>query len=214
MEYKKPRILGSLNNAILESNFAAHDTKHKKTRKRDIDTEKKGHGYRIPSQHAEKYISKLTCIRGYKVLGLKSEGNDKVAIDLFTGNKVNMGGKGADSRITNQLKLYETKQAALSEKFPPSQVGSSKSGNGTIPRILVSFDGWGFTKRVYGGIPSYHFEYVRFVRIVECLDPPTIPKRFCEVTAHPYYFGKADKYLPQRERATRTVKAERMLRHP
>ena len=203
-------LVGSLSDAILESNFAVHEKK--KIHQKDIGTSKKDHGYRIPSQHAEKYISKLTCVRGYKVLGLKSEGNGKVAIDLFTGKVVNMGGKGPDSRITSQLKLYETKQGALSEKFPPSQVGSSKSGNGILPRILVSFDGWGFTRRIYGGIPSYHFEHARFVRIVECLDPPTIPKRFCEVGAN--YFGKADRYSPQRERSTRTIKAERMLRHP
>jgi len=95
---KKRILVGSFSDAILESGFA--DPHNKKKTIKQVDTEKRDHGYRIPSQHAEKYISKLTCFRGYKVLGLKTEGNGKVAIDLFTGKIVNMGGKGADSRIS------------------------------------------------------------------------------------------------------------------
>lgn len=165
-------------------------------------------GYRIPSQHAEKFISKLQAVRGYKVLGLKTEGNHKIAIDLFSGKIVNLGGKGVESRITQSVQCYESKSSALSEKY---------SHNGTIPRILVSFDGWGFTKRMYGGQPSFLFEFVRYVRIIECLDPPTIPKRFCEKAEHPYYFGKRDNDAnakPQRERSNRMIRAERMLRRP
>jgi hypothetical protein len=200
------RILVDLIDPIKEARFGVKQVERKK--------EPPVSGYRIPSQHAEKYISKLQAFRGFKVLGLKSEGNTKVAIDLFSGKVINLGGKGVESRITNSVQLYESKSAALSEKFPPNQVGASKAGNGTLPRILVSFDGWGFSKRCYGGIPSYQFEYVRFVRIVDCLDPPTIPKRFCEVTAHPYYFAKKDNCKPQRQRSTRLIKAERMLSKP
>lgn len=202
------RILRDLIDPIKQAKFGEND---KDKRKKEGGATS---GYRIPSQHAERFVSKLQCVRGYKVLGLKTEGSYKVAVDLFSGKVINLGGSGPDSRITQSVQIYETKQAALSEKFPPNQVGCAKSGNGMLPRILVSFDGWGFTKRVFGGMPSYLYEYVRYVRIDQCLDPPSVPQRFCDVIAHPYYFGKADKGKPQRERSSRMVRAERMLRKP
>ena len=98
------RILVDLIDPIKEARFGVKQVKQVERKKEHPIS-----GYRIPSQHAEKYISKLQAFRGFKVLGLKSEGNTKVAIDLFTGSVINLGGKGVESRITQSVQLYDSK---------------------------------------------------------------------------------------------------------
>ena len=92
-----------------------------------------------------------------------------------------------------------TKEAALSEKFPINQVGAALSGNGTTPRILVSFDCWGKTHRRIGGVGSAKYQFCKFIKIVNFLDASkTVSKKNCEHPVKPHYYPKADRRKPPR----------------
>ena len=68
------------------------------------------------------YLSKVEGVRGYRVLALREDIlGKKILFDMIDGTIYNCGFSGAN-RISNFVPLYESKTAALCERFPPTQV--------------------------------------------------------------------------------------------
>jgi hypothetical protein len=68
------------------------------------------------------YLSKVESVRGYRVLALKEDiTGKKILFDIVDGTIYNCGFSAA-SRISNFVPLYDSKNAALCERFPPNQV--------------------------------------------------------------------------------------------
>ena len=111
-------------------------------------------------------IPKAASKRTFKILSFKSGlGKDKLRTeyyDLITGKLVHAEPirAGGTRMVCNDVIGYESKDGALSE-----QRGKSSS-----PRVLVSFDGWGYTLRRRVGPPSYLFEFGSVVKILGNLD--------------------------------------------
>lgn len=77
--------------------------------------------------------------RMYRILAMREDENGrKVFFDIIDG-RVYGRSPGINNRLSKNVVLYESKDAALSERFPSNQVGATRSGNGLYPRILVSF---------------------------------------------------------------------------
>jgi hypothetical protein len=54
------------------------------------------------------------------------------------------------------------------------------------------------------------FEYVKFMGIVEFLDPPcSVPNRQCAGYVEPHYFPGADRHPPSRQVSERNIKMDR-----
>ena len=103
--------------------------------------------------------------------------------------------------------------AARSERFPPHQVCSSKSGNGRLPRVLVAFECWGKSKRRRGGASACRYEFARFVKIISYEDTPTtITKQRTEIPDKPCYYPIRDRNVsPMRLSTSRETKLTCML---
>ena len=78
--------------------------------------------------------------RGYRVLAYREDRNGrKVVFDVLDGTVYHCG-VGNARKITNNAVIFDTKSAAMSERFPANQFGGSiRSGNGVCPRVLVQF---------------------------------------------------------------------------
>jgi hypothetical protein len=62
----------------------------------------------------------------------------RLLIDSLDG-KIYCDGFTYRNRVAKDIVLFESKSAALSERYPCNQVGASRGGNGVYPRILVAF---------------------------------------------------------------------------
>lgn len=84
------------------------------------------------------YIDRNSAKRGYRILSYKEDLHGrKVVFDLLEGTVYYCG--KISRRVTKNVLVFDNKQAAMSERLPPNQVGHSKHGNGLYPRVLVSF---------------------------------------------------------------------------
>jgi hypothetical protein len=63
----------------------------------------------------------------------------KTVINISDGTEVNAYCGSANSKISTNQVAFDDRKSALSERFPPHQIGSSKSGNGKLPRVLCAF---------------------------------------------------------------------------
>lgn len=77
--------------------------------------------------------------RMYRVLGLKEDKTGKKTLFDIIDGRIYCQGFTYNNRICSNVILFDSKQAALSERFPANQAGASHSGNGVYPRILVAF---------------------------------------------------------------------------
>jgi hypothetical protein len=121
--------------------------------------------FSISSNDQHIHIQRGVSQRGYRVLSYR-ESRDSVRsiFDILDG-KPYYCGVGLQKRITSEAIVFNTRSEALSERFPSNQVRTvsaqnqmlpaplsypllilpnpqfcgSKGGNGTLPRILVSF---------------------------------------------------------------------------
>jgi hypothetical protein len=81
-----------------------------------------------------------------------------------------------------------------------------------LPRILVAFDAWGNCKRRHGGGPSTKCDFAMAMQIIEFLDPPhPVPGRLSEKYVEPYFYTKADKTKPNRNRSSHGFKVNRFF---
>jgi hypothetical protein len=73
-------------------------------------------------------------------------------------------------------------------------------------------EGWGQCLRRLGGGPATIYEFVKFVHMIQFLDPPeSVAKRLCDRYVEPFFHNRVDKtYIPNRERTDRKVKIERI----
>ncbi len=91
------------------------------------------------SNNSDFYIEKKLARRMYRVLLCKETVNGKrLLIDSLDG-KIYCDGFTYRNRIARGIVLFDSKQAALSERYPCNQASAGPSGNGTFPRILVAF---------------------------------------------------------------------------
>ena len=81
-----------------------------------------------------------------------------------------------------------------------------------MPRVLAAFDCWGESKSRTGGGLSSTFEFVKFIRIVECLDPVS-PHSLKHTTAPitPHFFPKSDHTPPPRQKNNRNIRVSRSV---
>ncbi len=139
-------------------------------------------------------IPKMSAKRCYRVLTFTTDKNgERQVMDIPEGNIYWCRTGTQKRRITPDAIAMDSKQAAMSERFPMTQVGASASGNGTLPRVLVAFDCWGKCNRRYGGGLGAKYEYVKYIRIEEFLNPPkTVSKKQSEHPIHPHCYPKRD----------------------
>mmetsp|Transcript_17997 Transcript_17997/g.30263 ORF Transcript_17997/g.30263 Transcript_17997/m.30263 type:complete len:256 (+) Transcript_17997:130-897(+) len=161
------------------------------------------------------YYNKGSGMKGYRVLSYKKSkknGGQRIVFDILDGKPYHCG-VGLQRRITSDALVFETKEQALSERFPSNQFAGTKSGNGRLPRMLVAFDMWGHCRQRHGGVASKVCEYARFLQVVEYLDPPhPLVTRLVKRNVQPYNFpGPDTKHKPNRERVELEVKRYRMF---
>ena len=76
--------------------------------------------------------------------------------------------------------------------------------------LILTTDVWGQCRARHGGVPSVTCEFVRFMTVVEYLDPPCpLVTRLVKRNTLP--FPGPDKTKPNRERTDREVKILRMF---
>jgi len=162
--------------------------------------------------HDATYIPERCSRRLYRVVSFKENSSGKrIMFDPLDG-RVFSCDPGFTNRLSNNVVLFESKKAALSERYPSNQIGGSMGGNGIYPRMLVAFDCWGNIRRRHGGGPSMHCEYAKFMSIVEFLDPPhPVPQRLSARYVAPFFFTPADKTPPNRQRAKPYFKVHRFF---
>lgn len=157
-------------------------------------------------------IPTKNALRMYRVLSYTvDKAGRKVFFDMIDG-RIYGRGPGMACRVSTNVVLFETKEAALSERYPFNQVGAAKSGNGVHPRILVTFDAWGSCRKRYGGGPSLIVENAKMMKIVDFLDPPhPVAKRLCDRYVEPFFFTPADRRKPNRETSGSSFKLNRLF---
>jgi hypothetical protein len=139
------------------------------------------------------FIPKLAAKRCWRILTYANTKNGRQVMDVAEGNLYWCRTGPQKRRITPNAVAFDTKELALSERFPSTQVGSAVSGNGTLPRVLVSFDCWGKATRRTGGGGSAKYEYCKFIRIEQFLNSPTSgAKKTCETPTAPNYYPVSD----------------------
>jgi len=132
--------------------------------------------------------------------------------------------------------LFDTKEAALSERYPSNQAYAGKGGNGRYPRILVAFgkllymfliflpcnftvlmmivsiDAWGTFRKRLGGGSSYLCENAIAMNILKCLDPQQpMASRLCERYVDPYFYTKGEVSPTTRQRSSTTFRKNRFF---
>ncbi|KAJ1430678.1 hypothetical protein B484DRAFT_430501 [Ochromonadaceae sp. CCMP2298] len=170
--------------------------------------------YSITSNDQHIHIQRGVSQRGYRVLSYRESRNGVRSIFDILDGKPYYCGVGLQKRITSEAIVFNTRSEALSERFPSNQFCGSKGGNGTLPRILVSFEAWGHCRARHGGVPSKVCEFVRYLSIVEYLDPPhPTTSRNLVGYVQPHNFPLPDNQPPNRNRTGKFVKKFRMF-HP
>jgi len=139
-------------------------------------------------------ISKMAAKRCYRVLTYSDDADgQRHVIDVAEGKEYWCRTGPQKRRITPDAVAMDSKQAALSERFPLTQVGAATSGNGTLPRVLVAFDCWGKCSRRNGGVEAAKYEFVKYIRIEDFLNAPkTVSKKHSESPTQPNMFAKQD----------------------
>jgi hypothetical protein len=86
------------------------------------------------------FYGKKQARRMYRVLLCKENPStgEKILIDSIDGKVYSKGFKYANRQISNVV-LYDSKEAAMSERFPCNQAYAGRGGNARYPRILVAF---------------------------------------------------------------------------
>jgi len=140
-------------------------------------------------------IPKMAAQRCYRVLTYSDDKNgERHVMDVAEGKLYWCRTGPQKRRITPDAVAMDSKQAALSERFPLTQVGAATSGNGTLPRLLVAFDCWGKCSRRNGGVSAAKYEFVKYIRIEEFLNAPkTVSKKHAERPIQPNLFAKQDR---------------------
>ena len=156
-------------------------------------------------------IDKFSAKRAYRILTYVTKANgDREVMDIPDGYIYYCRTGPQKRRITPDAVAYDTKELAMSERFPYDQIGAARSGNGTLPRILVAFDGWGKTHRRVGGGGSAKYEYLKFIRIERFLDAPeSVSGKQSELASHPHYFGKIDRRPRSRKAIDKAIYMDR-----
>lgn len=81
-----------------------------------------------------------------------------------------------------------------------------------MPRVLAAFDCWGESKARIGGGYSSTFQFVKFIGIVECLDPISPHSlKHTTIPVAPHFFPKSDRTPPPRIQNNRTIRVTRSL---
>lgn len=162
------------------------------------------------SQNDYYYIHKAVPKRAYRVVSYTEDSTGKISLfDILSGKPYNCG-YGKSRKITSNAIVFDTKEAALSERFPHNQHCGTKSGNGVMPRVLIAFDVWGFCRKRMGGGLSSQCEYVKFMTIVKYLDAPhPTVKRLSNYYVNPHFFPGPDNTAPNRMRNSSRVKRYR-----
>ncbi len=151
-----------------------------------------GESYSYMSHGVE--IPKLAAKRCYRVLTYANTPTGRQVMDIAEGNLYWCRTGPQKRRITPNACAFDSRELALSERFPSTQVGAASSGNGTLPRILVSFDCWGKSVRRTGGGGAAKYEFCKFVRIEDFLNSPqTGSKKMSERPTHPYHYPCKDR---------------------
>lgn len=141
-------------------------------------------------------IPKLAAKRCYRVLTYANTKQGRQVMDIAEGNLYWCRTGPQKRRITPNAVAFDSRELALSERFPSTQVGAATSGNGTLPRVLVAFDCWGRASRRKGGGGAAKYEFCKFLRIEEFLNSPaTGAKKTSERPTNPHYWPKQDKGL-------------------
>jgi hypothetical protein len=191
------------------------------------------------------FLDKRSAKRMYRVLVCKDattlQGTTdphRLLIDSLDG-KIYCDGFTYRNRVAKDIVLFESKSAALSERYPCNQVGASRGGNGVYPRILVAFgkkvfsffffscfmflffyltalvvglDAWGHMRRRHGGGPSVQCDSAMAMKIVQFLDPPhPIQARLSAKYVEPHFNPPADYTKPTRERSDHWFKVNRFF---
>jgi hypothetical protein len=150
--------------------------------------------------------AKKTC---YRVLTYNVNGSKRRLRDIVDGTKI----KDYGDKLNKNILVFDSKTAALSENFSPTQYKVSRGGNGRLPRVLVSFECWGTsTKRNGGGSSSFIFEYAKFMGIIKCLDAPhPISRKESDIPNPPCYYPGSDHCEPPRLRNSASVRINRQI---
>eukprot|EP01036_Dinobryon_divergens_P026681 gene26681-35357_t len=149
---------------------------------------------------------------GYKVLAIKDNSfGRKTLFDLLDGTVYNCS---IANKMTKFVPLFDSKSAAMNERCNPYKNDHTGIDESKCPRILASFEGWGKCLRRHGGGSSTIFEFVRFIKIDEFLDPPqTVQARLNDKCAEPFFYNSRDKnHVPNRQRADRSIRVDHLLK--
>ena len=159
-----------------------------------VKVKRYGGGESFTYNSSTESIPKMAAKRCYRVLTYVDDKNgERQVMDVVDGNVYWCRTGPQKRRITPDAIAMDSKQAALSERFPLTQVGAATSGNGTLPRLLVAFDCWGKCMRRNGGVGAAKYEFVKYIRIEEFLNAPkTVSKKHCERPIEPNLFPKRD----------------------
>lgn len=134
----------------------------------------------------------------YKVLGIQSSptSNKIRLVDTLTGKEYHT----AMPNITKNGYAFETRQAAMSERLPSRIVGNRSHER--LPRVVVSFECWGETRRrLGGGSGCNEFEYMRFMRIEQSLESPALhPLKTTRKPVPPHFYPNCDKSIYKKTR--------------
>lgn len=86
------------------------------------------------------FYGKKQARRMFRVMICKEnpETGEKTLIDSLDGKVYSKGFKFANRQISNVV-LYDSKEAALSERFPSNQAYAGRGGNARYARILIAF---------------------------------------------------------------------------
>lgn len=158
-------------------------------------------------------ISKMAAKRCFRVLTYRDLPNGKREVMDIPEGSIYLCKTGPQNRrITPGGVAFDTKDGAMSERFPINQVAAAKSGNGTSPRILVSFDCWGKAARRLGGAGAARYQYCKFNKIVAFLDAPkTVSKKNVEHPIRPNYYPRADRRPVPRSPIDKAIYLDKMF---
>jgi hypothetical protein len=158
-------------------------------------------------------ISKMAAKRCFRVLTYRDLPNGKREVMDIPDGRIYFCKTGPQNRrITPDGVAFDTKQGAMSERFPTNQVSPSKSGNGTSPRILVAFDCWGKSARRHGGAGAARYQYCKFNKIMAFLDAPkTVSNKNVDHPIDPHYYPRADRRKAPRSPIDKAIYLDKMF---
>lgn len=158
-------------------------------------------------------ISKMASKRCFRVLTYRDLPNGKREVMDIPDGRIYFCKTGPQNRrITPDGVAFDTKEGAMSERFPINQVSPSKSGNGTSPRILVAFDCWGKSARRLGGAGAARYQYCKFNKIMAFLDAPkTVSNKNVDHPIKPHYYPRADRRKAPRSPIDKAIYLDKMF---